>query len=381
MPPAARVTDMHTCPKVEPGPVPHVGGPILPAGAPTVLIGFMPAARVGDMLVCVGPPDTIVRGSATVFTENRQQARIGDPTIHGGCIVLGCPTVLVGDSGGGGASGGGGGGGVGAGAGAGGSGSGKKSAKSGSGGGGGGANPDSKSDSDPDSPDPQPADDPVANSDSVTDQRVANQDPDLSKLDQGGEEGKGTGLQQWPANTPDTEQNPSAALDSKDDPSKGAGLEEVKPPAPDKGPGPYETPEEAAKAALDNSNQKSIDENREAGGLIYKDKDGKYYYTGPAKGDGDHCCPADAPAPDGTDVVGRYHTHGDYSEADPVTGKPEKRTFPQNDDFNSDHFSETDRQNADNSAKSTPGFKSYLGTPSGKYKQYDPATGQETELK
>lgn len=87
---------MHVCPKVEPGPVPHVGGPILPAGEPTVLIGFMPAARVGDMLVCVGPPDTIASGSGTVLIGNKLAARLGDPTSHGGKIVLGCPTVLIG---------------------------------------------------------------------------------------------------------------------------------------------------------------------------------------------------------------------------------------------------------------------------------------------
>jgi uncharacterized Zn-binding protein involved in type VI secretion len=99
MPPAARVTDMHTCPKVEPGPVPHVGGPVLPAGEPTVLIGYMPAARQGDMLVCVGPPDTIQRGSGTVLIGNKPAARLGDPTAHGGVIVLGCPTVNIGDAG------------------------------------------------------------------------------------------------------------------------------------------------------------------------------------------------------------------------------------------------------------------------------------------
>ena len=70
MPPAARISDMHICPKVEPGPVPHVGGPILPAGAPTVLIGFMPAARQGDMAACVGPPDIIVMGSPTALIEH-----------------------------------------------------------------------------------------------------------------------------------------------------------------------------------------------------------------------------------------------------------------------------------------------------------------------
>jgi uncharacterized Zn-binding protein involved in type VI secretion len=78
------------------GIVPHVGGPILPPGAVTVLIGGLPAARVGDMATCVGPPDVIVLGSFTVLTMSMPQARIGDLTAHGGTIVLGCFTVLVG---------------------------------------------------------------------------------------------------------------------------------------------------------------------------------------------------------------------------------------------------------------------------------------------
>ncbi len=98
MPPAARVTDMHVCPMVT-GVVPHVGGPILPPCCPTVLIGFLPAARVTDMAVCVGPPDSIMMGSATVMIGNLMAARIGDPTVHGGNIILGCFTVMIGDSG------------------------------------------------------------------------------------------------------------------------------------------------------------------------------------------------------------------------------------------------------------------------------------------
>jgi uncharacterized Zn-binding protein involved in type VI secretion len=93
--PAARITDMHVCPMVT-GIVPHVGGPILPPGAVTVLIGKLPAARVSDMAVCVGPPDVIALGSFTVLTCKLPQARIGDLTAHGGTIVLGCFTVLVG---------------------------------------------------------------------------------------------------------------------------------------------------------------------------------------------------------------------------------------------------------------------------------------------
>ena len=96
MPPAARITDLHICPMVEPGPVPHVGGPILPAGEPTVLIGGLPAARVGDKAVCVGPPDTIIAGSGTVLIGGKPAARMGDSTAHGGVIILGCSTVIIG---------------------------------------------------------------------------------------------------------------------------------------------------------------------------------------------------------------------------------------------------------------------------------------------
>ena len=95
MPPAARITDMHTCPMAT-GPVPHVGGPILPPGCPTVLIGSLPAARVGDMLTCVGPPDVIAVGSPTVLIGNMMAARLGDQTAHGGIIVVGLPTVMIG---------------------------------------------------------------------------------------------------------------------------------------------------------------------------------------------------------------------------------------------------------------------------------------------
>lgn len=95
MPPAARTGDMHTCPLVN-GTVPHVGGPVVPPGCPTVLIGGMPAARVGDMLTCTGPPDTIAAGSGTVMIGGMPAARQGDSTAHGGVIVIGCPTVIIG---------------------------------------------------------------------------------------------------------------------------------------------------------------------------------------------------------------------------------------------------------------------------------------------
>ena len=94
---AARVGDMHVCPMVvEATGSPHVGGPVLPAGEPTVMIANMPAARVGDMCTCAGPPDTIAAGSATVMIGNKPAARMGDSTSHGGSIVLGCPTVMIG---------------------------------------------------------------------------------------------------------------------------------------------------------------------------------------------------------------------------------------------------------------------------------------------
>ena len=95
MPPAARITDMHTCPMVTVL-VPHVGGPILPPGVPTVLIGKLPAATATNMCTCVGPPDVIAKGSATVFIGKLPAARMGDLTAHGGVIVGGCPTVMIG---------------------------------------------------------------------------------------------------------------------------------------------------------------------------------------------------------------------------------------------------------------------------------------------
>jgi len=94
MPPAARLTDMHVCPMTT-GPVPHVGGPITSPGAPTVLIGGLPAARVGDLVTCTGPPDTIALGSFTVLIGGQPAARMGDMTAHGGSIILGCPTVII----------------------------------------------------------------------------------------------------------------------------------------------------------------------------------------------------------------------------------------------------------------------------------------------
>jgi uncharacterized Zn-binding protein involved in type VI secretion len=99
MPQAARLTDMHTCPMLTPAvpsPIPHVGGSIVGPGVSTVLICKMPAAVVGDSCVCVGPPDTIVKGSATVMIGGKPAARMGDATAHGGTIAVGAPTVMIG---------------------------------------------------------------------------------------------------------------------------------------------------------------------------------------------------------------------------------------------------------------------------------------------
>ena len=98
MPPASRLTDMHTCPMQTPAlpPIPHVGGPVVGPGVSTVLIGALPASTVGDSCICVGPPATIVTGSSTVMIGGKPSARMGDATSHGGSLVLGCPTVIIG---------------------------------------------------------------------------------------------------------------------------------------------------------------------------------------------------------------------------------------------------------------------------------------------
>jgi uncharacterized Zn-binding protein involved in type VI secretion len=94
--PCARITDMHVCPMVT-GIIPHVGGPILPPGVPTVLVGMLPAAPLGNMATCVGPPDSIVKGSGTVLVSKRPLARLLDSCAHGGVIVgPGCLTCIVG---------------------------------------------------------------------------------------------------------------------------------------------------------------------------------------------------------------------------------------------------------------------------------------------
>ncbi|HYJ82158.1 MAG TPA: PAAR domain-containing protein [Allosphingosinicella sp.] len=98
MPPASRLGDLHACPMQSPAvpPVPHVGGPITGPCVPTVLIGGLPAAKVGDFATCTGPPDSIIAGSSTVFVTGIPLARIGDACAHGGRVTAGCPTVIVG---------------------------------------------------------------------------------------------------------------------------------------------------------------------------------------------------------------------------------------------------------------------------------------------
>ncbi len=95
--PAARMTDMTACPMTT-GPVPHVGGPLMPPGEPTVLIGALPSIRVGDMGMCIGPPSTVMVGEPSVLIGNKPAARMSDSTTHNGKIVLGCPTVLIGSN-------------------------------------------------------------------------------------------------------------------------------------------------------------------------------------------------------------------------------------------------------------------------------------------
>ncbi|HEY4372860.1 MAG TPA: PAAR domain-containing protein [Burkholderiales bacterium] len=92
--PAARLTDMHVCPMLT-GPVPHVGGPIVGPGAPTVLIGKLPAAVMGDMVTCVGPPDSLILGSPKVLIMKKPAVRMGDSCAHGGTVILGFPMVLI----------------------------------------------------------------------------------------------------------------------------------------------------------------------------------------------------------------------------------------------------------------------------------------------
>lgn len=144
------------------------------------------------------------------------------------------------------------------------------------------------------------------------------------------------------------------------------------------GTGPFASQDDAAKAALQVANPESIKANREYAGLIYRDTNGQYYYTGPLQGSDQGANPHAAAAPaDGT-VVGDYHTHGDYSTADPATGAAVRTSDPTQDDFNSDNFSTTDKSGIASDGAGTPGYAGYLGTPSGTFRKYDPATGSDT---
>jgi RHS repeat-associated protein len=138
----------------------------------------------------------------------------------------------------------------------------------------------------------------------------------------------------------------------------------------------YNTQDAAAKAVLTGLNPKSIKENTEYAGLIYKDKNGLYHYTNPNGGNGDSSPVGSAPA--GTTVYGDYHTHGDYSRPGP--GDTTIRTDAAHDRYNSDHFSSTDMQQNRDSARSNPAFRGYLGTPSGALLIYNPITRQEGPL-
>ncbi len=141
----------------------------------------------------------------------------------------------------------------------------------------------------------------------------------------------------------------------------------------------YQTQDNAAKGALAGANPASIKANLEYGGLIYEDKSGKYYYSGPVVGGDQGVNPHDAKAPDGTTVVGDYHTHGDYSTAGPG-GKAIRTGDPKRDDFNSDHFSGADKRGIASDGRGQPAYRGYLGTPSGKFLIYNPTTGQEGPL-
>jgi len=143
----------------------------------------------------------------------------------------------------------------------------------------------------------------------------------------------------------------------------------------------FATVDAAAKAAMKKANPKSIKNNREYSGLIYKGSDGKYYYTGPAKGSDQGADPwSDAPAPSGSTEVAYYHTHGAYSKKDPVTGAAIRTDDSTKDDFNSDNFSQPDKDAAATKATTTPGYVGYVGTPGKKFKKHDPATGLDTEI-
>lgn len=142
----------------------------------------------------------------------------------------------------------------------------------------------------------------------------------------------------------------------------------------------FKTPQAAAKDAINFINPKSKQENTEYAGEIYKDKNGKYIATSPVKGTVDGANPHNSPSPAGTDVKGDYHTHGEYSLKD-AKGNITVTANPNQDSFNSDHFSSTDKTGISADAQGRIDYKGYLGTPGGKTLQFDPRTQKETEVK
>jgi RHS repeat-associated protein len=138
----------------------------------------------------------------------------------------------------------------------------------------------------------------------------------------------------------------------------------------------YSTQDAAAKAVLGAINPKSIKKNKEYAGLIYKDAEGKYHYTKPHKGNGTTSDVGSTP--NGTTVVGDYHTHGDYSR--PGLFGRNVRTTADRDAYDSNHFSDDDTKGNRISARANPQFRGYLGTPSGALLIYNPITDREGPL-
>lgn len=141
----------------------------------------------------------------------------------------------------------------------------------------------------------------------------------------------------------------------------------------------YPTMQDAARAALNDANPTSIRENREYGGLIYRNPDGTYGYTAPNHGSGTSYDPSTASVPPGTTRVGDYHTHGDYS-TDDGHGNPVRTNDPALDAFNSDNFSTPDLRGIEQDAQGNPDYRGYLGTPSGTFREYDPGTRTQSTL-
>jgi type VI secretion system VgrG family protein len=140
--------------------------------------------------------------------------------------------------------------------------------------------------------------------------------------------------------------------------------------------GPYGSQDEAARAGLASANPTSIGDNREYGGLIYKDPaTGAYYSTNPRPGTGASFDPSKVTTPPGSTTVGDYHTHGDYSTVG-ADGNPVRADKSQ-DGYNSDNFSGTDKRGIASDGAGTPGYAGYLGTPSGGFRKYDPSSGND----